>query len=182
MIRASALVAVLLMAACSTTRGLGLKPGSVDTVAIMPVQNLAGVSLMVPEMYVGDMAGDTDALEIEFIDLGLLAEAALTATLRGGGWQLTDPAEARYHLHAAITEYDATDLRRTARYRMAVVLILVDQKGREVTRGGAVREFQLFSKPPHDVGALGDERFVRRKLEGFTETLVREAVTKLGLG
>lgn len=184
MIRPSALVAMMLLAACSTTKGPGLNPGpgSADTVAVVPVQNLAGVSLKVPEMYVGDMAGDTEALEIEFIDLGLLAEAALTATLRGGGWQLRDPGAARYELHAAITEYDATELRRTARYRMGVVLILVDQQGHEVSRSGAVREFQLFSKPPHDVGALGDERFVRRKLEGFTETLVREAVIDLGLG
>jgi hypothetical protein len=180
--RLSLLAAVLLLGACASSGGLGLRAGpeSADTIVVLPVKNLSGVSLKVPEMYVADMAGSVGELNVKSIDLGLLAEAALKAALRAEGLRVVESSP-RYEMHAAITEYDASELRRTARYRMGVVVMLVDTKGAEVARGGAVQEFQLFSKPPAETGALGDERFVRRKLEGFTELLVREAVAGMKL-
>ena len=50
---------LLVLSACASSGGLALQPGpdSPDTIDLQPVQNLAGVSLRVPEMYVGDMLG-----------------------------------------------------------------------------------------------------------------------------
>jgi len=179
----SAATLAVLLSACAGPQGLGLQPGadSPDTIFVAPVRNLSGVPLRVPEMYVGDMLGGSDLPDIGMIDLDLVAEAALRGTLRAGDFRLTEPA-ARFQVHAAITEYDTSALRATGRYRMGIVLLLIGKAGLEVARGGAVREFQLFSRPPQEVGALGDERFVRTRIEGFTEALARDALADLGLG
>lgn len=156
--------------------------GSTDTISVSTVQNLSGVSVRVPEMYVNDMLGTSDPLDVEMLDLTLVTEAALVAGLRDGQWPVQG-AGAKYLLQAAITEYEARDLRRTGRYRMGLLLILVSEETqREVARADVSRDFQLFATPPGEQGALGDQRFVRRKLEGFTEALARDALRELGLG
>lgn len=178
-----ALAFFCLLAGCAGKGGLALKPGpgSGDTIDVPAVRNLAGVSLLVPEMYVGDMLGASDPVEIEEVDLKLVTEAALIGALRAREYQVT-AAPGAYSLHGAVTRYEALDVRRTGRFRMAVLLILVDNRtGNEVARGEADREFELFSRPPNEIGSLGDQRFIRRKLEGFTEVLAREALRNLGL-
>lgn len=155
--------------------------GSADSVQVEAVSNHAGVSLRVPEMYMADMLGASDALEVEHFDLTLIARAALIAGLRVHDVQTADSG-ASHTLAAAITQYDAVDLRRTGRFRMALLVILVHRTtGREIARAEAAREFELFSKPPGEQGALGDQRFIRRKMEGFTEALAREALRQLGV-
>ncbi|MBX3475875.1 MAG: hypothetical protein KF754_16015 [Planctomycetes bacterium] len=148
---------------------------------VAPVQNLSGVSLRVTELYVGDMLGTADPLEVEEIDLALVTEAALVAGLTLSGRQVTDSA-APWRVQAAVTTYDAVDLRRTGRYRMALLVVVVDNATQtEIARGEAVQDFQLFLTPPGELGAIGDQRFTRRKYEAFTETLAREALLQAGL-
>lgn len=176
------LFAGLMLGGCATSSTLHLRPGagSPDTIALQPLQNLAGVSLRVPELYVGDMLGSGAPIEVDLIDLRLVSEAALLGALRGGQYQLAE--NARFRLYAAITEYEATTLRKSGRYKMGLLLMLVDvASNTEVARGGAVREFQLFETGPEERGVLGHERFVRRRLEGFTEMLALEALADLGL-
>lgn len=152
-----------------------------DTVRVEPVSNHAGVSLRVPEMYMADMLGASDALEVEHFDLALITRAALIAGLRVQDVRTAETG-ATHTLAAAITQYDAVDLRRTGRFRMTLLLILVNSAtGGEIARAETGREFELFSKPPGEQGALGDQRFIRRKMEGFTEALAREALRELGL-
>jgi len=155
--------------------------GKADTVHVEKVSNHSGVSLRVPEMYMADMLGASDALEVEHFDLALIARAALMAGLRAHEVRTADTGQ-NHNLAAAITQYDAVDLRRTGRFRMAMLVMLVDTAtGREIARAETSREFELFRKPPGEQGALGDQRFIRRKMEGFTEALAREALRELGL-
>jgi len=178
------LLCLCLLSGCAGPNGLGLRTGteSADTILLEPVANMAGVSLRLPEMYVGDMLGTSDPLEVEEIDLCLVAQAALLGALRANDLRVEATGQTRYALAGAITEYDATDLRRTGRFKMSMLLILHDNNtSREVARGAATREFELFATPPGEQGAMGEQRFIRRKMEGFTEVLAREALKTLGL-
>jgi len=175
---------LLVLAACASSGGLALQPGpdSPDTIGLQPVQNLAGVSLRVPEMYVGDMLGGDDPLEVQEVDLSLVAQAALLAGLRMQRLAVVTHGQPRFVLYPAITQYDALALRTTGKYRMELTLIMVDtRQDREVARATAAREFLLFEKPPEEGGAMGEARFIRRRLEGFTEALARDALQELGL-
>lgn len=182
--KASLALCLLLLAACAAPGGMALRPGpdSSDTISLQPVRNLTGVSLRVPEMYVGDMLGGDDPVEVQEVDLALVAQAALMAGLRMDRLAVITQGKPRYVLYPAITLYDALALRTTGKYRMDMTLILVDtRQDREVARGTASREFLLFEKPPEEGGAMGDARFIRRRLEGFTEALARDALNDLNL-
>jgi hypothetical protein len=187
--RCSALfILLLLLAACGGPPRVaesGLM--SPDTIEVVPVKNLAGVTLQVPEIYLGDDVSKAAKLEIENIDLKLLAEAAIYARLDELGYRvaLADkqafPNGATYEVHGAITEFDMTEVRSTGRFHMAMVVMVIETETRtEVARGSAEREFQLLDMAPDEVGAIGEQRFVERRLQIFTESLAREAVDAAG--
>jgi hypothetical protein len=187
--RFSLLLVPLLLAACGTSRPL-LERGafSPDTMVVKPVQNLSGVSLKVPEIYLGDAGGDSGDFPIEDIDVTLLAEAAVLARLDELGYRADLAQNAgrfhegvKYEVHAAITLFDMTELRETGRFRMAMTVMLVDAKGQfEIARGDASGEYQLMDMAPDEAGALGEQRFIEGRLQIYTESLAREAVDAAG--
>ena len=187
--RFSLLLLLLILAGCATT-GSRL-PADVthdDPMVVMPVRNLAGVPLKVPSIYFGDAVGKGADLEIEDVDLALLAEAAVYTHLDSLGYRVELQQNAgklatapRYEIHTAITELDMTEVRQTGKFRMAMVVMLVDAPGQfEVARGGAREEFQLLDVAPDEAGALGTRRFIEGRLQSFTEALAREAVDSAG--
>lgn len=178
----------LLLAGCVAPSRVA-EPGllSPDTIEVVPVKNLAGVSLKVPEIYLGDDLRKAMELDVEDIDLKLLCEAAIYARLDELGYRAAlagngaFPSGARYEVHTAVTEFDMTELRATGRFRMAIVVIVIETGAQaEVARGASSREFQLLDMAPDEVGAIGEQRFVERRLQLFTETLAREAVNAAG--
>lgn len=187
--RCSLLLIPLLLAACAS-RQAPVERGlfSPDTMVVKPVQNLSGVTLKVPEIYLGDAVGRAAELEVDDIDVALLAEAAVYARLDELGYRAElDQNGSRfrdgpkYEVHSAITIFDLTELRQTGHIRMAMTVMLVDAKGQvEVARGEADREFQLLDMAPDEAGALGDQRFIEGRLQIFTESLAREAVDAAG--
>jgi hypothetical protein len=187
--RFSLLLLPLLIAACGTPRP-ALQQGafSPDTIAVMPVRNLSGVTLKVPEIYLGDSAGEVGAIPMDDVDIALLAEAAVLARLDELGYRVNLEANAgrfregvKYEVHSAITEFDMTELRETGRFRMAMTVMLVDAAAQvEVARGYAAGEYQLMDLAPDEAGALGEQRFVEDRLQIFTESLAREAVDAAG--
>ena len=155
--------------------------GPADVIRVETVSNLSGVSVQVPEMYVGDMLGTSDGLDVENMDLRLLTQAALVTALRVRQYRVSDSGATRV-LAAAITQWHALDLRRTGRVRMALAVMLVDARSNaELARGQAEREFELFRQPPAEQGTLGDQRFIRRRMEGFVESLAADALRDLGV-
>jgi hypothetical protein len=187
--RFSLLLLPLLLAACGTPRA-PLQRGafSPDTIVVMPVQNLSGVTLKVPEIYLGDSADTTGVLPIDDIDIALLAEAAVLARLDELGYRVNLETNAnrfregaKYEVHSAITQFDMTELRATGRFRMSMTVMLIDAAGQvEIARGYAAGEYQLMDMAPDETGALGEQRFVEDRLQIFTESLAREAVDAAG--
>ncbi len=182
-------VLLLLLAGCSSPRPQ-LERGllSPDTVEVMPVKNLAGVTLKVPEIYLGDSVGETGELKVEEIDLKLLAEAAIYSRLDALRYRvaLEDenafPGGAKYEVHGAITYFDMSGLRATGRFRMAMTVILVDTNTQtEVARGTADEEFQLMDMAPDEIGAIGEQRFIENRMQIFIESLARDAVDAAGM-
>ena len=188
--RFSLLLPLLLLLAGCATNGSRVPDEVTPEVpmVIMPVRNLAGVPLKIPAIYFGDAVGKGAGLEIDDVDLALLAEAAVYTHLDLLGYRVelqqnaaSLGAEPRYEIHAAITELDMTEVRQTGKFRMAMVVMLVDAAGQfEVARGGAEQEFQLLDVAPDEAGALGTQRFIEGRLQSFTEGLVREAVDSAG--
>ena len=187
--RFSLLLLPLILAACGTTRP-PVERGvfSPDTVVVMPVKNLSGVSLKVPEIYLGDAGGDSGDFPIDDIDVTLLAEAAVLARLEELGYRVDLQQNAgrfregaKYEVHAAITRFDMTEVRETGRFRMAMTVMLVDAAGQvEIAQGQAEGEYQLMDVAPDEAGALGEQRFIEGRLQIFTEGLAREAVDAAG--
>lgn len=183
------LILVLLLAACGTSRP-PLQRGafSPDTISVMPVQNLSGVTLKVPEIYLGDSGGEVGRIPVDDIDIALLAEAAVLARIDELGYRanLSDNAGrfregAKYEVHSAITEFDMTELRATGRFRMSMTVMLIESASQvEVARGYSGSEFQLMDLAPDEAGALGEQRFVEDRLQIFTEELARDAVDAAG--
>lgn len=179
-------ILLLLLAACATT-GSGL-PGGMqagDPLVIKPVRNLAGVPLKIPAIYFGDAVGKGAELGVEELDLALLAEAAVYAHLTGLNYsaelEQNMGAKPRYEVHAAVTDLDMTQVRQTGRFRMAMTVMLVDaDRQAEVARGSAEQEFQLLDVAPDEAGAIGESRFIERRLQTFTEGLAREALDSAG--
>jgi hypothetical protein len=179
----------LLLAACGTSRP-PIERGvfSPDTMVVLPVVNLSGVTLKVPEIYLGDAGGDSGDFPIEDIDVALLAEAAVLARLDELGYRAALEQDAgrfrtgvRYEVHAAITEFDMTEVRTTGRFRMAMTVMLVDAKAQvEIAQGQASGEYQLMDMAPDEAGALGEQRFIEGRLQIYTEGLAREAVDAAG--
>jgi hypothetical protein len=188
-LRAFALAfAVLGVAACGTSRP-PLERGlfSPDTVVVVPVKNLSGVTLKVPEVYMGDVGGRI-GFPADDVDLALLAEAAVFARMDELGYRVDFVQNAgrfregvKYELHSAITRFDMTELRQTGRFRMAMIVMLVNKTTQvEVARGESEGEYQLMDMAPDESGALGEQRFIEGRLQIFTESLAREAVDAAG--
>lgn len=185
MTRVSLLLFFALVAGCVAGRA-PLQRGelSPDTMVVRPAQNLTGRPLKVPELYIGDAVGKAADISVESVDLALLAEAAVYARLSELGYRVELAqnvgrlgAVPRYEVHTAITEFDMSETRSTGRYRMGILVMLVDaRQQREVARSVVTQEFQLLDEAPDEVGALGTGRFIEQRLQIFTEGLVRAAV------
>lgn len=187
------LMVAFLLAACGSTSRVA-EPGllSPDTIEVMPVKNLTGVSLKVPEIYLGDNVRKAMQLEVENIDLKLLGEAAIFARLDDLGYRVAlEDKQAfsdgptsdgpTYEIHGAITVFDMSELRATGRFRMAIVVMVIDTATQtEVARGISEEEFQLLDMAPDEIGAIGEQRFIEHRLQIFTESLARDAVDAAG--
>lgn len=172
------LLLLLALVACASAPVQPLAVG--EAVHVLPIKNLSGVTLRVPELWLSD-AGDAAAeLEVEQIDLRLLAEAGLRARLMQRGY--TAEAAARHELHGAISCFDMSELRRTGRITLGLTLMLVDNRTNAVLADAEVeQDFQLLETPPAQAGVLGEQRFIRRKLESFSESLAAMALTGIGM-
>lgn len=187
--RYSLLLLLLLLTACASGRA-GIQRGafSPDTLVVLPTQNLSGKPLLVPELYLGDAVGKTTDIKIDNIDLALLAEAAVYSRLDELGYRVeleqnTGRFEAppKYEVHSAITDFDMSETRATGRFRMGIVVMLIDAEGQfEVARGTVIQDFQLLDEAPDEVGALGTARFIEQRVQIYTEGLAREAVDAAG--
>lgn len=167
-----------LVGGCALSRPVTPVPKGAP-VAVLPVKNLSGVTLNVPELYMGDAGEKAAGLEIEKIDLRLLAEAGLAARLGATGHE---PTGGGYEVHAGVSKFDMTELRRTGRIKLGLALMVVDGKTQTViAESEAEQEYQLLDKPPAETGIIGEQRFVRQRLEMFMEALAREALILAGL-
>lgn len=176
--RISAILPALLLAACAAAPPAPpVEAGAV--IRVVPVRNLSGVPLDVPEIWLGDAGEKAAGMEFDTIDLRLLAEAGLRARLDQLGHGHEDAA--RHELHAAISRFELTELRRTGRIRLGLSLLLVDTTSAQVVGQAEVLEYcQLMDRPPAETGIVGEQRFVRRRLEIFMEGLTRQALFELG--
>jgi hypothetical protein len=187
--RFSLLIVALTLTACASQR-LKVERGlfSPDTMVVKPVKNLSGVRLKVPEIYMGDAGSKAAGLDVGNVDLAKLAEAGIYSHLDDMGYRAElESGESRfthgpkYEVHSAITLFDMTQLRETGEIRMAMTVMLVDSKSQtEIGRGSADRTFRLLDMAPDEAGALGEERFIRARLEIFAESLASEAVDDAG--
>ncbi|MBX3459945.1 MAG: hypothetical protein KF696_08260 [Planctomycetes bacterium] len=170
-------LAVLLLTACASSGHEPVLPAGVPA-RVLPVKNLAGVTLNVPELYMGDAGEKAAGLEIELIDLRLLAEAGLRAHLRNSG---RDADTGRHELHGAISVFEMTELRRTGRIRLGLAAVLVDSETQKVlAQTEVVQDCQLLDQPPAETGIIGEQRFIRRRLEVFMQGLTTQAMLELG--
>jgi hypothetical protein len=152
-------------------------PGA--SVAVLPVKNLSGVTLRVPEIWLGDAGEKVAGMNFEMIDLRLLAEAGLRARLG----QLEHPTDAgRHELHAAISRFEMNELRRTGRITLGLTVMLIDTQTQEVlAESTSEQQCQLMDRPPAETGIIGEQRFIRKRLELFMEGLARAALLEVGL-
>jgi hypothetical protein len=92
------------------------------------------------------------------------------------------PQDARYEIHGAFTRLDLDRLRSTGMIRLGLAVLIVDaQAGVEVGRGEVTREYRLLDVAPDEGGALGQSRFVERRIKAFIEALALDALNDAGL-
>lgn len=173
-------ITALLVASCTSTQRLGTLPDN-TTIEITPVKNLSGVTLQVPEFYIGDAVGSASSVEQDYLDLTLLTQAALISGLRQRGYQ-ADTENTEYNIHAAITEFNSKNLRKEGWLTLGLTILIINSSGEEITRGEAVLRYQLFTEGPDQLGVLGEQRFVAKRIKAFTETLTNQALQNAGLG
>ncbi len=177
--RLSLLLVLLCLAGCATAPTTTSPIPDRAVVQVLPVRNLAGVPVSIPELWLGD-AGDAAAdLKVDPVDMRLLIEAALIAGMQDSGHQVSN--EAGFRLHAAVTRFELLELRATGRVILGVAVIAVDAAGNELAQGKAELEYQLMRVAPDNAGTLGDERFLRARLEGLAEAATRAALLDAGL-
>ncbi len=173
------LIVTPLLASCTSTQRSNILPDQ-TTIEITPVKNLSGVTLQVPEFYIGDAVGSASSVEQDYLDLSLLTQAALISGLRQRGYQAgTENSE--YNIHAAITEFNSKSLRTEGWLTLGLTVLLIDSSGQEISRGEAVLRYQLFTEGPDQLGVLGEQRFVAKRIKAFTETLTNQALQDAGL-
>lgn len=167
-----------LFGACASAPVSPLQPG--EAIHVLPVKNLSGVTLRVPELWLADAGEAAASLEVEQIDLRLLAEAGLRSRLRQRGYLAE--AGVKHELHAAISRFDMSSLRRTGRITIGLTVMLVDSGTATVlARAEVEQDCQLLDTPPAEAGVLGEQRFIRRKLESFSEGIAAVALHQLGM-
>lgn len=167
-----------LLTSCTTAQtSSALIPGG-SAIQVVSVKNLSGITLQVPELYVGDAVGSAASLKQDILDLTLLAQAALISGLRKRQFKAgTDTAG--YKVHAAVTEFDSNSLRSEGWLRLGITVLMINQQGHEIARGSAAEDFQLFSEGPDKLGALGQQRFIAKRLKAFVESLTNTALLKM---
>lgn len=176
--QAAGVALLLLLTACAMTPRQASLPANVP-VRVLPVKNLAGVTLTVPELYLGDAGEKAAGIEVEPIDLRLLAEAGLRAHLEQSG---RGADASRHELHAAISSFDMSGVRRTGRIRLGLTVMLVDADAQSVLQQVEVtQDCQLFDQPPAETGVIGEQRFIRKRLEVFMQGLTTQALLELGI-
>lgn len=177
--RQSAIVIMLLVSGCASS------PPPIphsEPLTVLEVKNLAGVPLKFPSMYFGDALGAAEALQVEKLDLLLLVRAGLLSELSRRGYGARLEGGARYEIHGAFTRLDLDRLRSTGMIRLGLAVLIVDaQAGVEVGRGEVTREYRLLDVAPDEGGALGQSRFVERRIKAFVEALALDALNDAGL-
>lgn len=170
---------LLLLAGCSSSAARIAPVPEQAPIVVHPVRNLAGVPITLPELWLGD-AGDAAAgIKLDTVDMRLLVEAALVAGMTSAGHSISP--DAPYQLHAAVTRFELLELRSTGRVVLGVVVIVVDAQGNELAQGNAELEYQLMEIAPDEGGAVGEERFIRARLETLAEAATRAALLDAGL-
>ncbi len=172
-----AILALLVLAACSSVQRQPPVPSG-TSIAVLPVKNLSGVTLRVPEIWLGDAGEKVAGMNFEMIDLRLLAEAGLRARL-----SQQHPIEpGRHELHAAISRFEMNELRRTGHITLGLAVMLIDTQTHEVlAQSNAEQDCQLMDRPPAETGIVGEQRFIRKRLELFMEDLASKALLEIGL-
>ncbi len=176
---------VLSFAFCVAVAGCASPPPAIAhdaPLCVVEVKNLAGVPLKFPSMYFGDALGAAEALQVEKLDLALLARAGLYSELTRLGYAARLESSARWEIHGAFTRLDLDSLKSTGKITLGLAVIVVDVEARtEVGRGEAMREFRLLDVAPNDGGALGEGRFVEGRIKAFVESLALDALTAAGI-
>lgn len=179
------LFCVLSFAFCVASSGCASTPPPIarsEPVTVVEVKNLAGVPLKFPAMYFGDALGAAEALQVEKLDLALLARAGLLAELKRRGYAAGLEARERWEIHGAFTRLDLDSLKANGKITLGLAVIVVDAvTGIEVGRGEALHEFRLLDVAPNDGGALGEGRFVEGRIKAFVEALALDALTAAGI-
>lgn len=177
--RLSLLLVLFCMAGCAGAPTATSPIPDRAAIQVLPVRNLAGVPVSIPELWLGDAGEEAAELKVDPVDMRLLVEAALIAGMQDSGHQVS--TEAGYRLHAAVTRFELLGLRTTGRVILGVAVIAVDAAGNEITQGSAELEYQLMRVAPDQAGTLGDERFLRARLESLAEAATRAALLDAGL-
>jgi hypothetical protein len=150
--------------------------------AVIEVKNLAGVPLKFPSMYFGDSLGAAEALQVEKLDLTVIARAGLYSQLLNRNHAATLELGGRWEIHAAFTELNLEKLKSKGLIKMGLLVLAVDaEAGTEIARGEAIREFRLLDVAPEDGGSLGEGRFVEGRIKAFVEALALDALTAAGI-
>ncbi|MHC4839399.1 MAG: hypothetical protein ACYTDT_00355 [Planctomycetota bacterium] len=170
----------LSFAACKSAQQHTSNLPAKSDIKVPPVKNLSGVTLHVPEFYIGDAVGSASNVEQDKLDLALLTRAALIAGLRQHG-HTAEMTSGDFEAHAAITMFNSKSLRSEGWFEMGVTVIFVDADGAEIARGEAESKYQLFTEGPDELGTLGDQRFVAARIKAFTETLTTQALSYAGV-
>lgn len=188
MIRLLCVLSLLLVAACSSGPASGpIRRGatSPDSVSVVPVKNLSGVSVVMPEVYFGDNSRLGAELDIDDVDMRLLVEAALLGQLRRLGYNADSAIHAdnpRFEAHVAIRRFDMDRLRREGRITIALSLFVIRTEDQaEITQSDTEDTFQLLDQAPDEAGVLGEQRFIRERLELFSEFLAESLLAEAGL-
>src|SRR5437762_2257691 len=136
--RLEILFLVLCLAACSASHPTFRRGGDrADDIAVMEVNNLAGVSLKIPAIYFGDALGAGNQIKPEKLDLCELSRAGILSYLtqrryRAALCEKITSDTPKYELHAAITQFNLDALRATGRLTLGIQMMLVDAQTEQV--------------------------------------------------
>ncbi|CAG0952610.1 hypothetical protein ANRL2_00212 [Anaerolineae bacterium] len=176
---------VLSFAFCVAVAGCATPPPAIphdEPLCVVEVKNLAGVPLKFPSMYFGDALGAAEALQVEKLDLAVLARAGLYSQLAGRGYAAKLERGGRWEIHAAFTHLNLEKLKSTGMVTLGLLVLVVDANaGTESARGEAIREFRLLDVAPDDGGSLGEGRFIEGRIKAFVEALALDALTAAGI-
>ncbi|MCC6572157.1 MAG: hypothetical protein IT462_00065 [Planctomycetes bacterium] len=176
----------LLLASCASGPPAFRRGERGDTIQVVEVKNLSGVSLKIPAIYFGDALGAGKDIKNEKLDLRLLGRAALFSYLKQRQYRAAleqTPAQPpKYELHAAVTVFNLDALRATGRITLGMHMMLVQTQTQEVVvEADHAEDFQLMDQAPDNAGSLGAARFIEDRLKAFAEQLAASLLQKGGL-